>query len=147
MRSTKSIPVASTDPIWVSSYSNQAIEGKSEAKSTPRPSPIHQVPLGNSVGKVPGKDRARNRLWEVSRAVARELCREVTSPLLSPMDHLLDIAQAAERLNVTPRFVRRLIAERRIDYLKIGKFIRFHPTDLDTWIEHQRIQHTSHEAS
>jgi len=63
------------------------------------------------------------------------------------MDQLLDIAQAAERLNVTPRFIRRLIAERRIDYLKIGKFIRFHPSDLDTWIEHQRIQHLTHEAS
>lgn len=57
------------------------------------------------------------------------------------MDQLLDIAQAAERLNVSPRFVRRLIAERRIDYLKIGKFIRFHPAELDAWIERQRIQH------
>lgn len=57
------------------------------------------------------------------------------------MDQLLDIAQAAERLNLTPRFIRRLIAERRIDYLKIGKFIRFHPTELDAWIERQRIEH------
>ena len=56
------------------------------------------------------------------------------------MDHLLDIAQTAERLNVTPRFIRRLIAERRIDYLKIGKFIRFHPTELDEWIERRRIE-------
>ena len=60
---------------------------------------------------------------------------------------LLDIEQAAHRLNVTPRFIRRLIAQRRIDYLKIGKFIRFHPDDLDTWIERQRIQHVTHEAS
>ena len=56
------------------------------------------------------------------------------------MDHLLNIAQAAERLNVTPRFIRRLIAERRIDYLKIGKFIRFHPTELDEWAERRRIE-------
>ncbi len=60
---------------------------------------------------------------------------------------LLDIDQAAERLNVTPRFIRRLIAQRRIDYLKIGKFIRFHPDDLDNWIEHQRIEHVRYEAS
>ena len=60
---------------------------------------------------------------------------------------LLDIDQAAERLNVTPRFIRRLIAQRRIDYLKIGKFIRFKPDDLDTWIEDQRIQHVRYEAS
>ena len=59
---------------------------------------------------------------------------------------LLDINQAAERLNVTPRFIRRLIAQRRIDYLKIGKFIRFHTDDLDSWIEDQRIQHITYKA-
>lgn len=60
---------------------------------------------------------------------------------------LLDIEQAAHRLNVTPRFIRRLIAQRRIDYLKIGKFIRFHPSDLDNWIEDQRVQPIAYEAS
>jgi len=60
---------------------------------------------------------------------------------------LLDIEQAAHRLNVTPRFIRRLIAQRRIDYLKIGKFIRFHPGDLDNWIERQRVQPIAYEAS
>ncbi|MFT7600102.1 MAG: excisionase family DNA binding protein [Acidimicrobiales bacterium] len=59
---------------------------------------------------------------------------------------LLDIDQAADRLNVTPRFIRRLIAQRRIDYLKIGKFIRFNPADLDDWIEAQRIEHTRYKA-
>jgi excisionase family DNA binding protein len=60
---------------------------------------------------------------------------------------LLDINQAAQRLNVTPRFIRRLTAQRRIDYLKIGKFIRFQPEDLDNWIENQRIQHITYKAS
>ena len=59
---------------------------------------------------------------------------------------LLDIDQAADRLNVTPRFIRRLIAQRRIDYLKIGKFIRFNPADLDDWIEAQRIEHIRYKA-
>ena len=59
---------------------------------------------------------------------------------------LLDIEQAAERLNVSPRFIRRLIAQRRIDYLKIGKFIRFQPDELDSWIENQRVQHVGHSA-
>ena len=59
---------------------------------------------------------------------------------------LLDIEQAAERLNVSPRFIRRLVAQRRIDYLKIGKFIRFQPDELDSWIEDQRVQHVRHKA-
>ena len=61
--------------------------------------------------------------------------------------YLLTIDQAAERLNVTPRFVRRLIAERRIDYLKIGKFIRFRSDELDDWVEQQRIEQLDGEAS
>ena len=59
---------------------------------------------------------------------------------------LLDIEQVAERLNVSPRFIRRLIAQRRIDYLKIGRFIRFQPDELDSWIEDQRVQHVGHRA-
>ena len=61
--------------------------------------------------------------------------------------YLLTIDQAAERLNVTSRFIRRLIAERRIDYLKIGKFIRFRSDELDDWVEQQRIEHLDREAS
>lgn len=69
--------------------------------------------------------------------------------MLTPMTPLplLTIEQAAERLNVTPRFIRRLIAQRRIDYHKVGKFIRFRPEDLDNWIEDQRIQHVTYKAS
>jgi excisionase family DNA binding protein len=52
---------------------------------------------------------------------------------------LLDIGGAAEYLNVNPRFVRRLVAERRINYLKIGKFVRFDQRELDGWIEGQRV--------
>lgn len=53
--------------------------------------------------------------------------------------HLVDIDDAATYLNVSPRFVRRLIAQRRIDYLKIGKFVRFDQADLDQWIDDQRV--------
>ncbi len=52
---------------------------------------------------------------------------------------LIDIVTLAARLGVTPRFIRRLIAERRILFLKIGKFIRFDPGEIDSWIDRQRI--------
>ena len=55
---------------------------------------------------------------------------------------LLDIDDAAAQLNVTPRFVRRLVAERRISYLKVGRFIRFYPSDVDHWIEERRVDAT-----
>ena len=52
---------------------------------------------------------------------------------------LLDIAALAERLGVTERFVRRLVDERRIPFLKIGRFIRFDPADVTAWIDEQRV--------
>jgi excisionase family DNA binding protein len=48
---------------------------------------------------------------------------------------LLTIAEAAEMLNVGERFIRRLVAERRIVFRKVGRHIRFRPSDLDNYIE------------
>jgi excisionase family DNA binding protein len=52
---------------------------------------------------------------------------------------LLDIAGVAERLSVTERFVRRLIFERRIPFLKIGHFVRFEPAEIERWIIETRV--------
>ena len=51
---------------------------------------------------------------------------------------LLDVGGAAERLGVTVRFVRRLVAERRIPYVKVGKFARFDPVEVERWIDEHR---------
>jgi excisionase family DNA binding protein len=50
---------------------------------------------------------------------------------------LMTIPQTAERLGVTVRFVRRLVAERRIPHYKVGHFIRFDPTEVNTWLRDQ----------
>jgi excisionase family DNA binding protein len=52
---------------------------------------------------------------------------------------LLSIEQLADWLGVTDRFIRRLVAERRIPFLKIGKFIRFDPVEIDPWLDSQRV--------
>jgi len=51
---------------------------------------------------------------------------------------LVDIAWVAERLGVTPRFVRRLVAERRIDYIKVGGRVRFDSADVKRFIDNGR---------
>jgi excisionase family DNA binding protein len=53
---------------------------------------------------------------------------------------LMDIGAAAERLSVSVRLVRRLVFERRIPYLKIGKYVRFDPDALDRWVQEQRVE-------
>ncbi len=54
---------------------------------------------------------------------------------------LWDIAGLARRLGVTERFVRRLVHERRVPFLKIGKFVRFDPVDIADWLTHNRTDH------
>ncbi len=44
----------------------------------------------------------------------------------------------AQHLGVTPRHVRRLIAERRIPYLKWGRLIRFDPDEIADWLDSAR---------
>ena len=66
----------------------------------------------------------------------------------NPEPGLLNIDQAAARLGINSRFVRRLILEKRIPYHKIGRYVRFDPIDLETWISDQRIDtQTDHSAS
>ena len=50
------------------------------------------------------------------------------------MDTLLSVEQAAERLGTSVRFVRRLIAERRIAYVKVGRHVRLDPDDVEAFI-------------
>jgi excisionase family DNA binding protein len=52
---------------------------------------------------------------------------------------LLDIEGVAEVLGVSVRHVRRLVAERRIPYIKWGRYLRFDPAQLEVWIDDARI--------
>ncbi len=51
---------------------------------------------------------------------------------------LIDLSTLATELGVTQRFVRRLVAEDRVPFLKIGKFIRFDPREIDHWVDETR---------
>jgi excisionase family DNA binding protein len=53
---------------------------------------------------------------------------------------LLTVEQAAERLSTKPRFVRRLIAERRIEFHKVGRHVRISETALAEFIEAGRVE-------
>lgn len=47
---------------------------------------------------------------------------------------LLSVAEAAERLGTPVRFVRRLVAERRIRFYKVGRYVRLDAADLDAFV-------------
>ena len=54
---------------------------------------------------------------------------------------LLDIKTltSEEWLNTTERQVRRLIADKKIPYVKVGHFVRFDPAEIRKWIDSSRV--------
>jgi len=55
------------------------------------------------------------------------------------LPHLLDIPALADHLGVTPRHIRRLVAERRVPFVRWGHLIRFDPDEIVTWLEEARV--------
>ncbi len=70
--------------------------------------------------KSPGRQRAR--------------CPAVNLP------RLLDIPTLAEHLGVTQRFIHRLVAENRIPYMKVGRFLRFDVVEIAAWIDEAPVR-------
>jgi excisionase family DNA binding protein len=56
------------------------------------------------------------------------------------MDRLLTVQEAADRLGTSVRFVRRLIAERRIAYVRVGRHIRIAEADLASFVAAGRVE-------
>ena len=61
-------------------------------------------------------------------------------PQRQPSEHLLTVEMAADRLSASPRFVRRLIAERRIEFVKLGRHVRITEAALSEFIESGRVE-------
>ncbi len=51
---------------------------------------------------------------------------------------LMDLPAVAERLGVNQRHIRRLVAERRIPFLKWGHLLRFDSAEIETWLDGTR---------
>lgn len=57
----------------------------------------------------------------------------------SNRDPLLTVAEAGEYLGTGERFIRRLITERRIAFVKVGKYVRLERSALDALVDNGRI--------
>ena len=55
-------------------------------------------------------------------------------------DKLLTVEEAADRLGTSVRFVRRLVLERRIAYIKVGRHVRISEADLAGFVAAGRIE-------
>jgi excisionase family DNA binding protein len=55
-------------------------------------------------------------------------------------EELLTVPELALVLKVEVRFVRRLVAERRIPFHKVGKFVRFYRSDVAQFVAAGRVE-------
>lgn len=56
------------------------------------------------------------------------------------VDRLLTVEDAARVLGTTERFPRRLIAERRIAFVKVGRHVRIRASVLDAFIQDGTVE-------
>lgn len=56
-----------------------------------------------------------------------------------PLPELLDVEGVAAVLGVNVRYVRRLVAERRIPFIKWGRYLRFDADEIGEWIDDARV--------
>jgi excisionase family DNA binding protein len=56
------------------------------------------------------------------------------------MTKLLTVEEAADQLGTSVRFVRRLIAERRIAYVRVGRHVRIAEADLASFVAAGRVE-------
>jgi excisionase family DNA binding protein len=56
------------------------------------------------------------------------------------MTKLLTVQEAADQLGTSVRFVRRLIAQRRIAYVRVGRHVRIAEADLASFVAAGRVE-------
>lgn len=56
------------------------------------------------------------------------------------MNEYLTVGEAAKYLNTSVRFVRRLVAERRVAFHKVGSHVRFALADLEAFVQAGRVE-------
>lgn len=63
-----------------------------------------------------------------------------------PMDNpdalpqLLTVDQLATQLGTSVRHVRRLVTERRVPYVKVGRWVRSDPATIAGWLDQHRVE-------
>ncbi|PPK98028.1 excisionase family DNA binding protein [Kineococcus xinjiangensis] len=68
--------------------------------------------------------------------------KPATTPVTvaAPFGELLTIEEAAARIGMSPRYIRRLIAERRIVFYRLGRAVRLDPADLAAHVAAGRVE-------
>ena len=69
---------------------------------------------------------------------AKSLYQPETAPSAG-LPTLIDMDTLAQSLGVSIRHLRRLVDERRIPFVKVGRYVRFDVTDVAAWVDDHRV--------
>ena len=64
--------------------------------------------------------------------------------VVAQMERLLTVAEVAELLGTTERFPRRLIAERRIRFVRVGRHVRISESALRDYVRAGQVEPAHH---
>lgn len=98
----------------------------------------HRAPMDAPLADTPLSIRVAKRANTVEPERARG---QAGSPQLP---RLVDIGEVADHLGVSVRHVRRLVAERRIPYVKWGNLLRFDPLEVSSWLARRTVDPLVH---
>jgi excisionase family DNA binding protein len=55
------------------------------------------------------------------------------------LPRLIDVGALADMLGVGDRLIRRLVDERRIPFVKVGRYVRFDVDEVAQWVDENRV--------
>ena len=103
--------------------------------STNRHDTATAVDVGAGRQAAASRARPRGRPPRSShRALHCAACGELRNP-----SALLTMDEVALRLGTSVRHIQRLVAERRIPIVKVGRFVRFDAHDVEHWVDDHRV--------
>lgn len=59
---------------------------------------------------------------------------------MTAVDEVLTVEEAAARMKMSVRYVRRLVAQRRIAFHKVGRSVRVKASDVDAHVDAGRVE-------
>ena len=106
----------------------------------PRPPPPRPGTPARPHRPRPMASRAHRSQTHSTRACRSSGNREGSVMASTTADRLLTVEAAADRLSTSVRFIRRLIAERRIEFVKVGRHVRISEAALAAFIDAGRVE-------
>ena len=102
--------------------------GATEGEGGRRQAPVGEArPQGRAAA-------ARDPRRVPTRSLRCARCQDLHDPRA-----LITMADVALRLGTSVRHIRRLVAERRIPIVKVGRFVRFEDHSIEHWIDDHRV--------